>query len=233
MKLNLQDLAPGRPGRPGPAGRLRGGRRRRGHVVPGDARRAQRAARSSHGEEPVAFDHDCREGICGACGMVINGEPHGPQKATTTCQLHMRHFRDGETITVEPWRAAAFPVVKDLVVDRSAFDRIIAAGGYISAPTGARPRRTPTPGAEGERRPRVHRRRVHRLRGVRRGLPERLGLAVPRRQDHSPRRAAAGAAGASDRVVRHGRRRTTQRASAAAPTPASARWRARRRSRST
>lgn len=91
------------------------------------------------GEEPIAFDHDCREGICGACSMVINGRPHGPQKATTTCQLHLRHFRDGDTITVEPFRAAAFPVIKDLVVDRSAFDRIIAAGGYITAPTGSAP----------------------------------------------------------------------------------------------
>jgi succinate dehydrogenase / fumarate reductase iron-sulfur subunit len=91
------------------------------------------------GEEPVAFDHDCREGICGACGMVINGVPHGPRKATTTCQLHLRHFRDGDTIDVEPWRARAFPVVKDLVVDRGAFDRVIQAGGYISAPTGSAP----------------------------------------------------------------------------------------------
>lgn len=91
------------------------------------------------GEEPVAFDHDCREGICGACSMVIDGQPHGPEKATTTCQLHMRHFSDGDTITVEPFRAGAFPVVKDLVVDRGAFDRIIAAGGYISAPTGSAP----------------------------------------------------------------------------------------------
>jgi succinate dehydrogenase / fumarate reductase, iron-sulfur subunit len=91
------------------------------------------------GEDPVSFDHDCREGICGMCGMVINGVPHGPQRATTACQLHMRQFRDGDTITVEPWRAKAFPVVKDLVVDRSAFDRIIAAGGYITAPTGSAP----------------------------------------------------------------------------------------------
>ncbi len=91
------------------------------------------------GEEPVAFDHDCREGICGACGMVINGQAHGPQRATTACQLHMRHFKDGETITIEPWRARAFPVVKDLVVDRSAFDRIIQAGGFISARTGSAP----------------------------------------------------------------------------------------------
>ncbi|HEX2312179.1 MAG TPA: succinate dehydrogenase/fumarate reductase iron-sulfur subunit [Thermomonospora sp.] len=91
------------------------------------------------GEDPIAFDHDCREGICGMCSLVINGTPHGPEKATTTCQLHMRKFKDGETIDIEPWRAKAFPVVKDLVVDRSAFDRIIEAGGYISAPTGSAP----------------------------------------------------------------------------------------------
>jgi succinate dehydrogenase / fumarate reductase iron-sulfur subunit len=91
------------------------------------------------GAEPVAFDHDCREGICGMCGMVIDGVAHGPQKATTTCQLHMRSFKDGATIDVEPWRARAFPVVKDLIVDRGAFDRIIQAGGFISAPTGSAP----------------------------------------------------------------------------------------------
>jgi succinate dehydrogenase / fumarate reductase iron-sulfur subunit len=91
------------------------------------------------GAEPIAFDSDCREGICGMCGLMINGVAPGPERATTTCQLHMRHFADGDTIDVEPWRAAAFPVVKDLVVDRSAFDRIIAAGGYITAPTGAAP----------------------------------------------------------------------------------------------
>jgi succinate dehydrogenase / fumarate reductase, iron-sulfur subunit len=88
------------------------------------------------GDEPVAFDHDCREGICGMCSMHINGRAHGPQKGTTTCQLHMRHFKDGETIVIEPWRAAAFPVIKDLVVDRSAFDRIVQAGGYVSVNTG-------------------------------------------------------------------------------------------------
>jgi len=91
------------------------------------------------GEEPIAFEHDCREGICGSCGVVINGVPHGPLPATTTCQLTMRHFRDGEDIWIEPWRAGAFPVLKDLVVDRSAFDRIIQAGGYITAPTGSAP----------------------------------------------------------------------------------------------
>jgi succinate dehydrogenase / fumarate reductase iron-sulfur subunit len=91
------------------------------------------------GEEPVAFDHDCREGICGTCGMMINGQAHGPLRGTTTCQLHMRHFSDGDTIVIEPWRAKAFPVIRDLVVDRSAFDRIIAAGGYVSVNTGQAP----------------------------------------------------------------------------------------------
>lgn len=90
-------------------------------------------------EAPVAFDSDCREGICGACGMVISGTAHGPLPATTACQLHMRHFKDGETITIEPWRAKAFPVLKDLIVDRSSFDRIIQAGGFISAKTGSAP----------------------------------------------------------------------------------------------
>lgn len=91
------------------------------------------------GEEPVAFDSDCREGICGMCSLVINGVPHGHEQATTVCQLHMRHFKDGETITVEPWRAKAFPIQKDLIVDRSAFDRIIAAGGYVSLNAGGAP----------------------------------------------------------------------------------------------
>jgi len=88
------------------------------------------------GKEPIAFDHDCREGICGMCSMYIDGRPHGPWHGTTTCQLHMRAFKDGDTITVEPWRANAFPVVKDLVVDRSAFDRVIQAGGYVSVNAG-------------------------------------------------------------------------------------------------
>jgi len=90
-------------------------------------------------QDPVSFDHDCREGICGSCAMVVNGTAHGPQKNTTVCQLHMRHFSDGDTIDVEPWRARAFPVIKDLVVDRSAFDEIIKAGGYVSVNTGAAP----------------------------------------------------------------------------------------------
>jgi succinate dehydrogenase / fumarate reductase iron-sulfur subunit len=91
------------------------------------------------GEDPIAFDHDCREGICGTCSMVIGGRPHGPKERTTACQLHMRSFEDGDEIVIEPWRATAFPVVKDLIVDRSAFDRIIAAGGFVSAPTGGAP----------------------------------------------------------------------------------------------
>jgi succinate dehydrogenase / fumarate reductase iron-sulfur subunit len=91
------------------------------------------------GNEPIAFDHDCREGICGTCSLMINGIPHGPDEAITVCQLHMRKFKDGDTITIEPWRAKAFPVVKDLIVDRSAFDRIMRAGGYISVNTGGTP----------------------------------------------------------------------------------------------
>jgi len=91
------------------------------------------------GKDPIAFDHDCREGICGACSLVVNGEPHGPQRAATTCQLHMRKFKDGEEVWIEPWRAGAFPVIRDLVVDRTAFDRIIEAGGYISIRTGSAP----------------------------------------------------------------------------------------------
>jgi succinate dehydrogenase / fumarate reductase iron-sulfur subunit len=91
---------------------------------------------NAEGQEPIAFDHDCREGICGSCSLMIDGQAHGPQRGTATCQLHMRKFTDGATITIEPWRARAFPVIKDLVVDRGAFDRIIEAGGFITAPTG-------------------------------------------------------------------------------------------------
>ncbi|MFN0048594.1 MAG: succinate dehydrogenase/fumarate reductase iron-sulfur subunit [Cytophagales bacterium] len=90
-------------------------------------------------QDPIAFDHDCREGICGSCSLVINGRPHGPQKAVTTCQLHMRTFKDGDTITIEPWRAGAFPVLKDLITDRKAFDRIQQAGGFVSVNTGSAP----------------------------------------------------------------------------------------------
>ncbi|HQR67438.1 MAG TPA: succinate dehydrogenase/fumarate reductase iron-sulfur subunit, partial [Thermoanaerobaculia bacterium] len=91
------------------------------------------------GEDPIAFDHDCREGICGMCGVVVNGVPHGPRKATTACQLHMRSFRDGDELVLEPWRAKPFPVLRDLIVDRGAFDRIIAVGGFVSVATGSAP----------------------------------------------------------------------------------------------
>lgn len=94
---------------------------------------------TAKGEEPVAFDHDCREGICGTCSLMINGQAHGPDRETTTCQLHMRRFKSGDVIVIEPWRAKAFPVVRDLVVDRSAFDRIITAGGFVSVNTGNAP----------------------------------------------------------------------------------------------
>ena len=96
-------------------------------------------------EEPVNFDHDCREGICGTCSLVINGQAHGPDSGTTTCQLHMRRFHDGQTVVIEPWRAKAFPVIRDLVVDRSAFDRIIQAGGYVSVRTGQAPEANSVP----------------------------------------------------------------------------------------
>src|SRR5258706_12752541 len=91
------------------------------------------------GKEPIAFDHDCREGICGSCGFMINGQAHGPERGTATCQLHMRKFSDGDSITIEPWRAASFPLVRDMIVDRSTFDRIIEAGGYVTAPFGGAP----------------------------------------------------------------------------------------------
>ena len=91
------------------------------------------------GEDPVAFEHDCREGICGSCGFMIDGVAHGPKSGTTVCQLHMRHYKDGDRLTLEPWRAKAFPVLRDLIVDRGAFDRIIAAGGYVSVNTGSAP----------------------------------------------------------------------------------------------
>jgi len=94
---------------------------------------------NEQGQEPIAFDHDCREGICGTCSLMINGQAHGPERGTATCQLHMRKFEDGATITIEPWRARAFPIIKDLMVDRAAFDRIVEAGGFITAPTGGAP----------------------------------------------------------------------------------------------
>jgi succinate dehydrogenase / fumarate reductase iron-sulfur subunit len=100
---------------------------------------------AAKGIEPIAFDHDCREGICGMCSLVINGIPHGPERATTTCELYMRHFRDGQKIFIEPWRARAFPVLKDLIVDRTAFDRVVQAGGFISVNTGSSPEANTVP----------------------------------------------------------------------------------------
>ena len=104
---------------------------------------------TKEGKEPIAFDHDCREGICGTCGAVINGKPHGPMRGTTLCQLHMRHFKDGETLVIEPWRAQGFPINKDLSVDRSAFDRIIISGGFISIKTGQAPDASALPVSKG------------------------------------------------------------------------------------
>ncbi len=103
---------------------------------------------TKEGKDPIAFDHDCREGICGSCGAVVNGRPHGPSQATTLCQVHMRHFKDGETLVIEPWRARAFGVIKDLVVDREAFDRIMTAGGFVSVKTGQAPEANTIPVAK-------------------------------------------------------------------------------------
>jgi succinate dehydrogenase / fumarate reductase iron-sulfur subunit len=155
---------------------------------------------NAKGEEPVAFDSDCREGICGMCGLMINGRrtaPRSPRPASCTCAPS----RTATTITIEPWRADAFPVIKDLVVDRSAFDRIIQAGGFISVNTGAAPEANALPGAEAKADRAFEAARVHRLRRLRRRLPERLGDALHGRQGHPPRRAAAGPARAWARVV--------------------------------
>jgi hypothetical protein len=137
------------------------------------------------GEDPVTFEHDCREGICGCCGFMINGVPHGPQRGTTVCQLHMRHFRDGDELWLEPFRAAAFPVVKDLMVDRSSMDRVIAAGGYVSVNTGS------AVFGHGDGRGVVH--WVRSVRGV---VPERVGVVVHGGEDFASGAAAAGPSGA-------------------------------------
>ena len=153
------------------------------------------------GKDAIAFDSDCREGICGMCSLVVNGMPHGPDRGTTVCQLHMRRFKDGDTITIEPWRAKAFPVVKDLVVDRSAFDRIIAAGGYVSVNGGGAPDgnailipKDVSETADGLG-------GLHRLRRLRGGVQERVGASVHERQDLASRAAAAGPGRALPRVV--------------------------------
>ena len=162
------------------------------------------------GEDAIAFDSDCREGICGMCSLVVNGVAHGPDRGTTVCQLHMRRFKDGDTITIEPWRAKAFPVVKDLVVDRSAFDRIIAAGGYVSVNCGGAPDGNAIPIPKDVVRGGDGLGRLHRLRRLRRGLQERVGAPVHEREDLAPGAAAAGPAGAPPprrRDDRAGRRR--------------------------
>ena len=172
------------------------------------------------GKDPVAFDHDCREGICGMCSMYINGRAHGPLKGTTTCQLHMRHFSDGETVTIEPWRAEAFPVIKDPVVDRTAFDKIIAAGGYISANTGnaLTPTRFRLKGEGGRS---LRRGCLHRLRRLRGVLQERFRHAVPLRKTSPGCAAAAGRTRRRERVLKMIIARRI-RLLAAAPTPAPA-----------
>ena len=155
------------------------------------------------GEDPIAFDHDCREGICGMCGFMINGKAHGGFKGTTVCQLHMRHFKDGDELYLEPWRAAAFPVVRDLVVDRSAFDRIIAAGGFISVPTGSPPDGNAIP---------VRKQDADLAmdaaacigRGVRGRLPERRGSIVRQREGFALGTSPAGASGTAPSRFGHG-----------------------------
>ncbi len=183
------------------------------------------------GEEPIAHDSDCREGICGTCSLTINGVPHGNCKAgIATCQLHMRTFQDGETIYVEPFRAKAFPIVRDLIVDRSAFDRVIQAGGYVSVRTGSAPDANALPVPKFNRRPRHGRRGVHRLRRVRGGVPERQRDVVRGREDvaASPccRRVRPNAASARWRWCA----RWTRKASAIVPTCTTARPCARRKS---
>ena len=142
------------------------------------------------GEEPIAFDSDCREGICGTCSAVINGVPHGGHKGTTVCQLHMRHFKDGDHIVIEPWRASAFPVVRDLIVDRSAFDRIIQASGFISVSTGQATEANATPVPKVDRRPFHGCGCVHRMWRLRGRVQERFRNAVCGRQE-CPSRIAA------------------------------------------
>ena len=144
------------------------------------------------GKEAVVFDHDCREGICGTCSLMIDGQAHGPQRGTATCQLHMRKFQSDQEIVIEPWRATAFPIVKDLMVDRSAFDRIVEAGGFITAPTGGAPDANLIPIAQAGGRCVDGRRRVHRLRCLRGRVPERRGEPVHLGQGQPPEPAAAG-----------------------------------------
>ena len=157
------------------------------------------------GEEPIAFDHDCREGICGSCGMMINGVAHGPRAATATCQLHMRHFKDGDTIYIEPWRSRAFPVLKDLIVDRSAFDRIIQAGGYISVSTGSAPEANSVLVAKQDSDRAMDAAGVHWLRRVRRCVSQRSGVALYWCEDFASCPSPAGATRAPESRDKNGR----------------------------
>ena len=178
---------------------------------------------TKEGKEPVAFDHDCREGICGMCGAVVNGIAHGPEKETTLCQLHMRNFRSGDTLVIEPFRSRAFPIRKDLMVDRSALDRIIQSGGYVSVNTGGTPDANAHPHPVGDGRTGHGRRGLHRLRGLCRQLPERGGHALHRRQDLSALPAPPGPAGTASSGPWPWSRPWTGRGSATAPTPGNAR----------
>ena len=187
---------------------------------------------TARGEEPIAFDHDCREGICGSCGMMINGQAHGPQKGTATCQLHMRKFSDGDEIYIEPWRAQAFPVLRDLIVDRQAFDTDHRGRRLHHRPHRRRPRRQPHPRAEGGCGRGHGRRRLHRLRGVRGRVPQLGRPAVHGRQDPAPQPAASGPGRALRPDEGDGRHDGGVLRLLHEPC-ASARRRARRRSRST
>jgi succinate dehydrogenase / fumarate reductase iron-sulfur subunit len=154
------------------------------------------------GSEAIVFDHDCREGICGTCSLMIDGQAHGPQKGTATCQLHMRQFSSGDEIVIEPWRATAFPIIKDLMVDRSPFDRIIESGGFITAPTGGAPDANlipipkPVSDAAMDAASCIGRGVLHWLRCVCRCVPEQRGQLVHRREDRPPQPAAPRSGGA-------------------------------------
>ena len=184
------------------------------------------------GEDAIAFDSDCREGICGMCSLVVNGVPHGPTAARPSASSTCAASRTATRSPIEPWRAKAFPVVKDLVVDRSAFDRIIAAGGYVSVNCGGAPDGNAIPISEGRGGSGDGLGRLHRLRRLRRGVQERVGAPLHERQDLAPGAAAAGPGRARRAASSRWSSRPTPKASAAARTKASAKRSARRRFRS-
>ncbi len=160
---------------------------------------------NSKGEPPVAFENDCREGICGSCGFLINGVAHGGRRGTTVCQLSMRFFKDGDSLVLEPWRARAFPVLRDLLVDRSPFDRIIQAGGFISAPTGGAPDANAILVPKEACGNRFRRRGLHRMRRMRGRLPQRVGHALHLGQAHPSQFPSPGTAAAPSALAGHGR----------------------------